>query len=124
MFQKFTTTVKVDGTIERGKRQIVGASSVGADMDWEKERLTRLALREGSTIRDVEQTENTIVLINMGGNVTIYHWINVPANVEQTAQHVLADTSHDPIEWNGHEGFCGQCGAAITQDLKFHGFEK
>lgn len=76
-YLKFSTTVKADGTVtnNRNKASVVGATNRGADMDWEKERLTRLALRPGSTIQSVSQTENTVIVINVGGNVTTYHWI-------------------------------------------------
>lgn len=76
-YLKFSTTVEADGTVttNRSKAAVIGATRRGADMDWEKERLTRLALRPGSTINEVIQTENTVVVVNAGGNVTTYHWI-------------------------------------------------
>lgn len=78
-YEKFSTTVKPDGTVttNRKKSVIIGSTQLGADMDWEKERLTRMALRPGSTIQTVEQTQSTVIVINVGGTVTTYHWIAV-----------------------------------------------
>lgn len=119
-YQKFATTVKVDGTIEVGKRLIAG-KQLSADIDWEKERMTRMALKPGSSIQSVEKTENTVVVINCGGNVTVYRWLLMPPNLVQTDAELSADLNHSPIAWPDNDGWCGQCGKATTNDLRFHG---
>lgn len=79
MFKNLLITVYPNGYVHTSDTMApVAPSEVAAQVQYERERQTRNALREGSEIKTVESTEYSVIVIMMSG-LTLHHiWTNVP----------------------------------------------
>jgi hypothetical protein len=83
MRKKFETTVHASGTVSVRQLGVVADTDIDTDIEREKDRFTRLALRPETAyqIKTVEITSNTVVAVYECGTVKIVHWVADPARL-------------------------------------------